>query len=177
MQNQWSQLSHFEYPGRFLIVGRSQTNYYAIYGVTARSESSRAKVYVFDRPTNTIKVEPTNEKVMAQGNLDLLSYNAVRIFKNGIVLGNGRQTDLIKMGSSAVSSLMSSLNTQTFEPDKYNTPRITAMLCNNSGTTSAAMYLIKADGNLQAEHKAYDLDLRPNQAYFISTYTDCSMKI
>src|SRR6476660_1512418 len=131
MQDNWPQLNRFEYPGRFLIIGRNEQNYYAIYGVTARSEPSRAKIYVFDRATNTIKVEPKDAEVMAQGNLDLLSYNAVRIFKNSLILGNGKQTDLVKFNNSAAQALAESFNTGTFEPDKYNTPRITAMLSNN----------------------------------------------
>ncbi len=176
MQNTWPQLSHFEYPGRFLIVGRSETSYYGIYGVTARSEPSRAKIYVFDRASNTIKVQATNAEVMAQGNLDLLSYNAVHIFKNGVVLGNGKQTDLVKLNTNSASSLMASLNTQTFEPDNHSTARITAMLSNNEGVISAAMYLIKSDDNSKPHHEAYDLELKPNQAYFISTYSGENVK-
>lgn len=175
-QNKWPALSKFKYPGRFLILGRTAQNYYAIYGVTARSEPGRAKIYVFDRATNRIKVEPTNAEIIAQGNLDLLSYNAVHIFKNSVILGNGKQTDLIKLSNSAVESLASGLNTQTFEPDKYNTPRITAMLCNNEGNVSAAMYLIKAGDEGDTQHEAYDLDLEPNQAYFISTYSGENIK-
>jgi len=176
MQNKWPKLNKFKYPGRFLMVGRTEQSYYAIYGVTARSEPSRAKVYVFDRATNIIKVQPTNEEIMAQGNLDLLSYNAVHIFKNSVVLGNGKQTDLVKFNNSAVESLAAGLQTQTFEPDKHNTPRITAMLSNNEGKVSAALYLIKANATGETQHEAYDLDLKPNQAYFISTYSGENIK-
>ena len=176
MQNKWPELSKFKYPGRFLIIGQTDQSYYALYGVTARSESSRAKIYVFDRATNTITVKPTDPEVMAHGNLDLLSYNAVHIFKNGVVLGNGKQTDLVKFSNNAVESLATGLNTQTFEPDKYNTQRITAMLSNNEGKVSAALYLIKANAINETRHEAYDLDLKPNQAYFVSTYSGENIK-
>ncbi len=176
MQNKWPQLSKFEYPGRFLIVGRTEQSYYAIYGVTARSESSRSKIYVFDRATNTIKVEPKDEKVMSQGNLDLLSYNAVHIFRNSVVLGNGKQTDLVKFNNSAVESLANGLQTQTFEPDAHNTPRITAMLSNNDSKVSTAMYMIKSNATNETQHEAYDLDLKPKQAYFLSTYSGENIK-
>ncbi len=176
MQTQWPQLKQFEYPGRFIIIGRTAESYYAIYGVTARSESSRAKRYIFDRTTNTIKVEATDDEVMAKGNLDLLSYNAARIFKNSLVVGNGQQTDLIKMDDSAVDSLMTNLNTQTFEPDNHRTPRITGMIVNDGNKVSAALYIIKANENGETEHGAYDLDLKPGQAYFISTYAGKNIK-
>lgn len=176
MQNKWPELNTFEYPGRFLMIGRTEQSYYAIYGVTARSEPSRAKIYVFDRVTNTIKVEPTDASIMEQGNLGLLSYNAVHIFRNSVVVGNGKQTDLVKFNNSAVESLVTGLQTQTFEPDKHNTPRITAMLSNNENKVSAAIYLIKASESGETQHEAYDLDLKPNQAYFISTYSGENIK-
>jgi IMP cyclohydrolase len=185
MQEKWPQLSQFVYPGRFLILGRTDNGYYAVYGVTARSEASRAKRYIFDRATNKIKVEATDFEAMSKGNLDLLSYNAVHLYNDGIILGNGQQTDLVKTDDSAVGSLVSSLHSETFEPDKYRTPRITAMLLNNNSKVTTALYLIKANGGVdrasdseteQPHHEAFDLDLKPWQAYFISTYSGENIK-
>jgi IMP cyclohydrolase len=59
MENQFKPLKNFEYPGRFIIIGKQENGFYILYGVTARSESSRAKRYIYDRSTQTIKVQAT----------------------------------------------------------------------------------------------------------------------
>jgi IMP cyclohydrolase len=176
MQANWPQLSKFIYPGRFLIVGKTNSSYYTIYGVTARSASSRAKKYIFNREKNTISVEPTDEKLMSEGNLDLLSYDAVHLYRNAVVLGNGAQTNLIKIKGSAANSLSLSLQSESYEPDKYNTPRITAVLLENKGEVSHAMSIIKANESLQTLHEVYDLTLTPTQGYFLSTYSGENIK-
>jgi IMP cyclohydrolase len=170
MQNSWPELSKFIYPGRFLILSRVQNDYYSIYGVTARSEPSRAKKYIYDQEQNIIKVETTNLDVMSRGNLNLLDYNAGYLFNNGLVLGNGKQTDVVKLNESAIKSLMQTLQSQTYEPDKYNTPRITSALYYNNNSVSAGMYIIKSGWDSEPVHQAYDLLLNPGQGYFISTY-------
>jgi IMP cyclohydrolase len=172
MENQFKPLKNFEYPGRFIIIGKQENGFYILYGVTARSESARAKRYIYDRSTQTIKVQATDQAVLAKGNLDLLDYNAVRIFQNGIIVGNGKQTDKItSLKTNAVMSLAEHLNDQTFEPDKYQTPRITGSIFHDQNQTTAALYIISADENLKPIHQAYDLSLQDGQAYFISTYS------
>jgi IMP cyclohydrolase len=176
MNNQWPQLKDFIYPGRFLIIGQTSTSYYIVYGVTARSEASRAKKYIFNRAANTILVEPIDFEKMSQGNLDLLSYNAVHIYGDAIVAGNGQQTDLIKSNTNAAMSLVSNLQQQSFEPDSHNTPRITGALQNNNGQISSALHIIKANQEGQTEQEAYALSLSPGQAYFLSTYAGANIK-
>jgi IMP cyclohydrolase len=172
MENQFKPLKNFEYPGRFIIIGKQENGFYILYGVTARSESARAKRYIYDRSTQTIKVQATDQAVLAKGNLDLLDYNAVRIFQNGIIVGNGKQTDKItSLKTNAVMSLAEHLNDQTFEPDKYQTPRVTGSIFHDQNQTTAALYIISADENLKPIHQAYDLSLQDGQAYFISTYS------
>lgn len=166
----WPQLESFEYPGRFLIIGKGEQHYFTVYGVTARSDSSRAKKYVFNQNTNTITVEPTDIGIMSQGNLDLLDYTAVKMYKNAIVTGNGKQTDVIKISGNASQSLANSLKETTYEPDKYHTPRITGLLLSDQSKLGAALSIIKSGVDNSTERKIYELELKTNQGYFISTY-------
>lgn len=177
INQQWPQLNQFEYPGRFIILGRNETSYYAIYGVTARSSASRAKKYVFNRQLHTIHVAPTDAETMAEGNLDLLDYTAVRLHNNAIIIGNGKQVDIVKLQqSSAAHSLASSLHEITYEPDNHHTPRITGIIANINGIITHALHIVTADEHQTPKHAIYDLALQNAQGYFISTYAGPNIK-
>lgn len=161
-----------EYPGRFLIIGKIESGFVALYGVTARSAASRAKRYVFLEDKNLVTVQATDPELMAQGDLSLLQYNPVYFFENGIVIGNGRQTDEIKnlSGKTASQILLESLKDQSFEVDKYNTPRITGCVVNVDGKISAALHIIRADEHNNSVRDVYDVSLELGKGKFISTY-------
>lgn len=161
-----------EYPGRFLIVGKIESGLVALYGVTARSAASRAKRYVFVSEKNLVTVVATDADVMAQGDLDLLQYNAVYLFDDGIVIGNGRQTDEVKNldAGDAVDILTENLKEQSFEADKYNTPRITGCIVNHDGEVSAALHIIRSDEKNNPRHDMYEVSLVEGLGKFISTY-------
>ncbi len=160
------------YPGRFLILGRVAGKYVAVYGVTARSEASRAKKYILSEDQKTIHVEPTDQEVMAQGDLTLLDYTAVHFFQEGIVIGNGRQTDCIQQLNleSAKEQLIQDLQNEKYEADKYSTPRITGCFLNRDGKWSAALHIIRSNSVGDSVKDCYELDFSQNKAYFISTY-------
>ncbi len=160
------------YPGRFLLLGKINSGVVALYGVTARSAASRAKRYIFVPEKNLVTVVATDANVMAQGDLDLLQYNSVYFFENGIVIGNGRQTDKIKNldAENASQILVQSLQDQSFEPDKYNTPRITGCVVNMDGKISAALHIIRADEYNNPIRDVYDVPLVDGTGKFISTY-------
>ena len=160
------------YPGRFLILGKINSAVVALYGVTARSAASRAKRYVFVPEKNLVTVVATEAEVMAQGDLDLLQYNSVYCFESGIVIGNGRQTDEVKNleRENAFQILSEQLKEQSFEPDKYNTPRITGCLVNHDGEVSAALHIIRADEKNNPVRDVYEVSLVEGLGKFISTY-------
>lgn len=161
-----------EYPGRFLIVGKIQNSIIAVYGVTARSAASKAKRYVFNQTENFVTVEASDPQVMAQGDLSLLQYNPVYFFENGIVIGNGRQTDEIKNldRNTASQILFESLKDETFEQDKYNTPRITGCIVKCDGDIRAALHIIRADEDNNVLRDLFEVPLENGKAKFISTY-------
>jgi IMP cyclohydrolase len=159
------------YPGRFLILGQIQDTYVAIYGVTARSISSKAKRYILSPDKTFVTVEATDAEIMAQGDLDLLQYNAVYFFDNGLVIGNGRQTDAVKnLDREASEMLLSSLKDQSFEPDKYNTPRITGCIVSEDSQVSAALHIIRSDENYNPIRDVFEVPLQTGKAKLISTY-------
>lgn len=168
MNISFDQLNDMTYPGRFLIIASSDDAIYAVYGVTARSAASRAKRYVYHLSDRLITVESTDLAVMAQGNLDLLQYNAAFLFPNGLIIGNGQQTDLIEElhGYNAAEVLEKNLRAISYEPDKYQTPRITGCIYGNT----AALHIVRAAGDLSVQRSLYPLLLEPGKGHFICTY-------
>ncbi len=160
------------YPGRFLIIGQIKEEYVALYGVTGRNISSKAKRYVESADKTYITVEATDLSIMSQGNLDLLQYNPVYFFDNGMVIGNGRQTDKVQKldGTSAADELKTSLQAESYEDDKYQTPRITGCIMKNESGVTGALNIIRSDENGDPQRDIFSLSFEPQQAQFISTY-------
>ncbi len=157
------------YVGRFIILGKSpDKRNVAVYGITGRSPSSQARRLVFK--DLEIKVEPTNPKVLAQGNIDLLVYPAV-IFKYGIAVSNGKQTtDVARCldGRDPLEALSKASANWDYEPDSPNfTPRISGCTFHDM----AGLGIIKrgADGSSLRDY--FEVPMSPGQASFISTYT------
>lgn len=163
--------TQMEYPGRFLIVQHSEDTALLIYGVTARSEASKAKRYVHDTASHTVVVVPTDADIMALGDLSLLDYTAVRIFDSGCVVGNGRQVDCIVQtnASSAAMQLEQDLLSQTYEHDAYATPRITACTVFGEDGISIALHRIRKWSSDEPLRECFDMT-HMEYAHFISTY-------
>jgi IMP cyclohydrolase len=161
-----------EYPGRFIVLGKNEGKLFAVYGVTARNPSSRAKRYVYDKAKDVVVVESTDQEVMAQGNLDLLQYTAMRFFPNGMIVGNGQQTDLFAglKSNSAAEELKQTLRNESYEPDKYNTPRITGCFLWSDDIFSTALSSIQSDENGKVVQKTWDILLKNGEGKFLSTY-------
>ncbi|PIR03590.1 MAG: hypothetical protein COV59_05370 [Candidatus Magasanikbacteria bacterium CG11_big_fil_rev_8_21_14_0_20_39_34] len=161
-----------EYPGRFIMLGKMGGKYWTVYGVTARSESSKAKRYIWDEKKNQVCVEPTDKAIMSEGDLSLLDYIAVKVFENGLIVGNGQQVNRQEKieGESALSYLEQALSLETYEPDKYCTPRITGCFLKSEGIWTAALHSITSDPNGETLHNGYPIPLEENIFYFLSTY-------
>lgn len=165
-------LSRLEYPGRFIILGRSpdDKSNVAIYGITGRSPPSRARRLVLEE--NQIKVEPTDPEVLKKGNPDLLIYPAM-IFDNfGIVVSNGVQTRELAIGKDvSLSAALSSAHSKySYESDEPNfTPRISGIIRANSD------YIVlgnikKIKDSLMPKRNQFELPLIPGRGYLLSTY-------
>lgn len=159
------------YPGRFLLLGSNRTHLFHMNGVTARSISSRAKRYVYRSESNKVAVASTDARLMAQGDLSLLDYTAVRLFPNGLVIGNGRQTDLVQMRDSGRASavLAESLLREEYEHDAYCTPRITGCSVRIEDAWSQALHIIRSK-NGESIREVFEIDIDVPCSSFLSTY-------
>jgi len=187
-------LAKMEYPGRFIILGRhaeEETNV-AIYGVTGRSPSSQARIFVYDEKHNVLRTDVTDREQLNQGSPALLIYPAMVKTNNFMLVSNGAQTNhmftLIRDGSKGthpgrLADIAFNLNDDnliydpkegwidltTYEPDApNNTPRVNGILSlhNNIGNLSILKCI---DAKKVMEDKSYEF--QPGQGRLIATYT------
>jgi IMP cyclohydrolase len=115
------------YPGRGIILGRSEDGSRAvlIYFIMGRSVNSRNRVFVeTEDGIRTEAYEPANLT-----DPSLIIYHPVRFYDGHIIVTNGDQTDTIKDNMIYDNSFHSALLKREFEPDKPNyTPRISGIV-------------------------------------------------
>lgn len=155
-------LAHKEYPGRFIVLGRDETNEWnvVVYGITGRSKESKERMLVHGE-RGTIRVEPLDRR--GDGwHAALLYYPAIVSNEKGIVVSNGAQTELLyselSMGrhkTDAERLLRDAFSTPKHryvfhdghwqwiditkaEPDRYTTPRISGCIIGDSMATGIA---------------------------------------
>ena len=118
-----SELENNEYPGRGIILGRSEdgTKAIAAYFIMGRSENSRNRVFVEDgEGIRTQAFDPAKLK-----DPSLIIYAPVRVLDNKTIVTNGDQTDTVYDGMKKGLTFEQSLRCREFEPDSPNfTPRI-----------------------------------------------------
>jgi len=120
------------YLGRGLIVGYNEGVSAAVYFVMGRSPSSQARV--LEQKDNVVYTKPTDAKVLAKGNPELLLYNASMFLDDLLVVSNGRQTDTVfseqlTRTSGVLDNFKHSLSQWSYEPDvPNNTPRIAGVI-------------------------------------------------
>ena len=123
-------LKENEYPGRGIVLGRSEDgkSAVAVYFIMGRSENSRNRVFIEeDGGLRTQAFDPSKLK-----DPSLIIYSPVRVLsepgKTTAIITNGDQTDTIYEGLKNGISFTRSLESRTFEPDAPNyTPRISGI--------------------------------------------------
>lgn len=127
-----------EYPGRGLLIGFDGLKVFTVYFLTGRSPSSQARTLEYQG--SKVFTKPTDPNVLAQGNPELLIYNAIACTDNLITVSNGRQTDTLFLEqickddeeNDMLSSFKNALNQWNYEPDAPNyTPRICGVATRN----------------------------------------------
>jgi IMP cyclohydrolase len=99
VKTEWdlSALEKMVYPGRFMIVGKSENGLpVVIYGLTGRSTSSKARRLVSPAGDLRVSTEPTDMKELEKGDPALLLYDAILSDGKTTVVSNGAQTNLIQ---------------------------------------------------------------------------------
>ena len=120
-------LSKLEYPGRGIILGKSDDgkNVVFAYFIMGRSVNSRNRI--FDVHGDDIRTKAFDESLLSDPSL--IIYSPVRVFVDNVIVTNGDQTDTVYEYLKSGKSFEDALYTRTFEPDAPNfTPRISGLI-------------------------------------------------
>ena len=138
------ELSTNEYPGRGIVIGKSEDGKYAVtaYFIMGRSENSRNRIFVTDGDgIRTQAFDPSKMK-----DPSLIIYAPVRVLGNKTIVTNGDQTDTVFTGMDKQQTFEQSLRSRKFEPDSPNfTPRISGVMHIENGTYNFALSILKSD--------------------------------
>ncbi|MDO4485489.1 MAG: IMP cyclohydrolase [Bacillota bacterium] len=140
-------LSENSYPGRGIVIGRSQDGRYAVtaYFIMGRSVNSRNRV--FKEYEQGIRTEAFDISKLSDPSL--IIYAPVRVLGDTTIVTNGDQTDTVYELMAEGKTFEESLRTREFEPDEPNyTPRISGIMNVKDGKYDFAMSILKSqDGN------------------------------
>ena len=160
------------YPGRGIVIGRSEDGTKAVtaYFIMGRSVNSRNRVFVTEG--EGIRTEAFDPSKLEDPSL--IIYAPVRVLGNRTIVTNGDQTDTIYDGMDKELTFEQSLRCREFEPDGPNyTPRISGVMHIEGGQYDYAMSILKsADGDgssCQRYTYAYSNPLN-GKGKFIHTY-------
>ena len=165
------ELSSNDYPGRGIVIGRSEDGTKAViaYFIMGRSSNSRNRIFsekngeIFTEPFDASKVEDPS----------LIIYAAVRKFENKLIVTNGDQTDTIYDGFAAGRSMSESLTSREFEPDAPNfTPRISGVIDFENRNFTYEMSILKSADEIGSACSRYTFSYPslPGVGHFIHTY-------
>ena len=164
-------LSSNTYPGRGIVIGKSEDGKKAVfaYFIMGRSENSRNRVFtekdgaVFTEPHDYAKVSDPS----------LIIYAAIRKIGNKLIVTNGDQTDTIYDFLAKGEDMRAALRTREFEPDSPNfTPRISGVIDFCDGDFTYDMSILKsADAEGTACNRFfYEYSAISGLGHFIHTY-------
>ncbi len=141
------ELKSNEYPGRGIIIGKSEDGLRAVsaYFIMGRSENSRNRIFVEEG--EGIRTQAFDPSKLTDPSL--IIYAPVRVLGNKTIITNGDQTDTIFEGMDKQMTFEQSLRFREFEPDAPNyTPRISGVMHIENGKYNYAMSILKSgDGS------------------------------
>lgn len=167
-----TELERNSYPGRGIILGKSEDGKHAVcaYFIMGRSENSRNRIFVEDG--DGIRTQAYDESKCSDPSL--IIYAPVRVLGNKTIVTNGDQTDTIFAGMDTQLTFEQSLRSRTFEPDDPNfTPRISGIIhCEDNGFNYALSILKSAEGDPSSCQRFTFTYSNPiaGQGHFIHTY-------
>lgn len=159
------------YPGRGIVVGKSEDGKCAAfaYFIMGRSENSRNRV--FSVKGEDVVTEPHDYAKVSDPSL--IIYSAIRKIENKLIVTNGDQTDTIYDFIAKGEDMRAALRTREFEPDSPNfTPRISGVMTFDSNDFTYEMSILKsADENGTACNRYfYEYNALAGLGHFIHTY-------
>ena len=164
-------LSGNPYPGRGIVIGKSDDGKYAVYAyfIMGRSENSRNRVFV--EKDGAVFTEPHDYSKVSDPSL--IIYAAIRNYADKTIVTNGDQTDTVYEYVKQGKTMQQALKTREFEPDAPNlTPRISGMLTFGGGDFTYDMSILKsadADGSA-CNRYYYEYAPIAGLGHFIHTY-------
>jgi hypothetical protein len=163
-----------EYPGRGIILGKSEDNRAVFaYFIMGRSTNSRNRV--FEVSNDDIRTKAFDESLLSDPSL--IIYSPVRVLGKKIIVTNGDQTDTIYEYLKDKKTFEDALYTRTFEPDAPNfTPRISGLIDIESGLKLKLSILKSDEGDeSQSLRFFYNYDNpKPGEGFLIHTYKENS---
>lgn len=139
-----NELATNTYPGRGIIIGRSDDGKHAVaaYFIMGRSVNSRNRVFI--RDGEGIRTEAFDPSKLSDPSL--IIYAPVRVLGNSTIVTNGDQTDTVYELMSDGRTFEEALGTREFEPDDPNfTPRISGLLNIKDGNYDFIMSILKSE--------------------------------
>ncbi len=172
MLNIEKELQNNPYPGRGIILGKSQDGRKAVtaYFIMGRSENSRNRIFVEEG--EGIRTQAFDPSKLTDPSL--IIYAPVRVLENKTIVTNGDQTDTIYEGIKKQLTFEQSLRSREFEPDGPNfTPRISGIMQIENGKYDYALSILKSrQGNPQSCQRFTYTYENPaaGEGHFIHTY-------
>ncbi len=168
----YEELSSNTYPGRGIVLGRSQDGRYAViaYFIMGRSENSRNRIFS-ENNRGGIKTEAFDPAKLVDPSL--IIYNPVLKLEEVTIVTNGDQTDTIYDFLKAGKTFEDALRTRTFEPDAPNyTPRISGVVRLKDRFSYQLSILKSANGNPDSVQRFFFDYAQPENGvgHFIHTY-------
>jgi hypothetical protein len=166
------ELTSNSYPGRGIVIGRSEDRSCAVtaYFIMGRSSNSRNRVFVQDG--EGIRTQAFDPSKLIDPSL--IIYAPVKVLGNKTIVTNGDQTDTIYAGMDKQLTFEQSLRCREFEPDSPNyTPRISGIMHIEKGSYNYAISILKSsNGNPSSCNRftyAYE-NPAAGEGHFIHTY-------
>ena len=139
-----TELNTNSYPGRGIVIGRSEDGKYAVtaYFIMGRSVNSRNRVFVEDG--EGIRTQAHDPSKLSDPSL--IIYAPVRVLGKQTIVTNGDQTDTVYDLMAEGKTFEEALRTREFEPDAPNfTPRISGIMHVEDGNYDFSMSILKSE--------------------------------
>ena len=166
------ELQENSYPGRGIVLGRSEdgTKAVAAYFIMGRSENSRNRIFVEEG--EGIRTQASDPSKLTDPSL--IIYAPVRVLGHRTIVTNGDQTDTVYEGMEKGLTFEQSLRSREFEPDAPNyTPRISGVMEIENGTYSYSLSILKSNNGDPACCNRYTFSYEncaAGEGHFIHTY-------
>lgn len=166
-------LSKLEYPGRGIVLGKSDDGKNAVFAYFIMGRSVNSRNRIFEVHGDDISTKAFDESLL--GDTSLIIYSPVRVCGENIIVTNGDQTDTVYEYLKTGKSFEDALYTRTFEPDAPNfTPRISGLIDIENGLRLKLSILKSDNGNeSQSLRFFYNYDNpKCGEGFFIHTYKE-----